>query len=496
VSGKVREELGDKLTLIFADLGEQQVKNIAKPVKVFRVLLDGTAAPRGTRRIPRRYWRGGVLSLAGLAIIVATIVLVQNLSIKPPHTHASIPPQEKPSLPLPSIPSIAVLPFTNQSGDPQQDYFSDGIAGQLINDLSRVPNLFVIARNSSFSYKGKGTKEQEIGKELGVRYVLEGTVRKAADQVRIGVELVDASSGTEEWTARYDRPLKDIFAVQDEIVGKVVTTLGLILKLDEMKLPHGGGAPLTDNLVAYDDHLRGVEYFFRGTKEDNASARQWEEKAIELDPKFSDAYSLLGYIYWFAVWSHWSENPQADLGRSAELAHKTLALDDSNSDALGLLSHVDWLQRRFDQAVTDARRAVAISPNDAGGYLALSTAYTSAVKPEEALRAAEQAMRLDPASRDYYANMVGIAYDEMGRYQEAVPVLKRNLASYPNQLDAHLSLIVAYAELGRDQDARAEAAEVLRISPQFTLLPPENGVFKDTRWAARVYNDLHKAGLK
>ena len=168
---------------------------------------------------------------------MATIVLVQHLSLKPPHTHASIPPQEKPALPLPDKPSIAVLPFTNMSGDREQEYFSDGITDQLINDLSRLPGLFVIARNSSFAYKGKAIKEQEIGKELGVKYVLEGSVRKAADRVRIGVELVDATSGNGSLDARYDRPLKDIFAVQDEIVSKVVTTLGLIFKLEEMKTP-------------------------------------------------------------------------------------------------------------------------------------------------------------------------------------------------------------------------------------------------------------------
>jgi len=300
ISRTVHENIRNKLPVNFEDLGDQHVKNIADAVRVFRVLPNGTAA--APRRIPQRYWRGGVLSLAGMAIIVGTIVLVQNLSLKPPHTHASIPPQEKPALPLPSIPSIAVLPFANLSGDPQQDYFSDGISDQLINDLSRLPGLFVIARNSSFAYKGKTTKEQEIGKELGVKYVLEGSVRKAADQVRIGVELVDAASETEAWTARYDRPLKDIFAVQDEIVGKVVTTLGLLLKLDEMKTPNGASFRPTDNLEAYDDFLRGVEYMARGTKDDNAKARHWFQEAIKLDPKFGEAYALLGWSYWTDAW--------------------------------------------------------------------------------------------------------------------------------------------------------------------------------------------------
>src|ERR1700694_709470 len=166
------------------------------------------------------------------------IVLAQHLSLKPPRTHASIPPQEKPALPLPSIPSIAVLPFTNLSGDPDQDYLSDGVADQLIGDLSRLPGLFVIARNSSFAYKGRPVKEHEIGRELGVKYVLEGRVQKSRDRVRIGGELVDTSTSSEMWTQEFDRPLKDIFRVQDEIVGKVVTTLGLIFKGEEMNFPH------------------------------------------------------------------------------------------------------------------------------------------------------------------------------------------------------------------------------------------------------------------
>ena len=334
ISGKVHEEVRSKLPLGYEDLGEQTVKNIAHPVHVWRVLSNGTTPHRETRRNPRRYWRGGVLSSTGLAIVVGTIVLVQHVSLKPPRTHASIPPQEKPALPLPSIPSIAVLPFTNLSGDPNQEYFSDGIADQLIGDLSRLPGLFVIARNSSFGYKGKPIKEQEIGRELGVKYVLEGSVRKAADQVRIGVELVDASTGTEMWTQRYDRPLADIFAMQDEIVGKVVTTLGLVLKLEEMNAPHWGKSQPTTNLEAFDDMLRASQYFNRFSKDDNAKARRWIEKAIELDPTYANAYAFLSATYKMAVLFQWSENPQADLARSYELARKALALDDSDGSAL------------------------------------------------------------------------------------------------------------------------------------------------------------------
>src|SRR5579872_254427 len=313
VSGTVHEQIRNKLALGYEDLREQAVKNIAHPVHVWRVLLDGTAPPRETSRIPRRYWRSGMLPLTGLAILAGTIALVHHVSLRPARTQASIAPREKPALPLPSIPSIAVLPFTNLSGDPSQEYFSDGLADQLISDLSRLPGLFVIARNSSFTYKGKAVTEHEIGRELGVKYVLEGSVRRTADRVRIGVELVDASTGTEMWTQRYDRPLADIFAMQDEIVGKVVTTLGLVLKLEEMNAPHEGKWRPTASLEAFDDMLRAAQDFHRFNKDDNQSARRWLEKAIELNPTYADAYAFLSATYKVAVLFRWSENPPADL---------------------------------------------------------------------------------------------------------------------------------------------------------------------------------------
>lgn len=390
------------------------------------------------------------------------------------------------------MPSIAVLPFTNLSGDPQQEYFSDGISDQLINSLSRLPGLFVIARNSSFSYKGKATKESEIGKELGVRYVLEGSVRKAADQVRIGVELVDTSSETEEWTARYDRPMGDIFAVQDEIVGRVVTTLGLLLKVDEMKLFHASFSSQTENVEAYDDFLRAVEYSFRMTKDDNAIAQQWLEKAIDLDPKYSEAYAFLGWLHMWAAWSQWGD-ARADLEQASNLGQKALVLDDTNSDDLALLCESDWMHSRFDQAVADGERAIAINPNYAEGYVALADTLVIYGKPEAAIRAAQKAIRLDPTGKDKYLTDVGFAYVDMGRYADAIPILKQSLTKYPN-IVIHLFLITAYVELGRAEEARGEAAEVMRISPQFTLASvPQGG---DKAGNKRFRDDSRKAGLK
>jgi TolB-like protein len=241
ISGTIHEQVQDKLALGYRDSGEQIVKNIARPVHVWRVLLDGSVSPRReTRRGPSRYWRTGVFSFAGLAIVVGTIVIVQqHLSLRPQPTDASIPPPSsaaipivQPSaLPFPDKPSIAVLPFANVSGDPTQEYFSDGVTDQIITDLSKLPGLFVIDRNSSFTYKGKAVKVQEVRRELGVRLVLEGSARKTSDGVRIAVQLVDATTGADLWAERFDRPLRDIFAVQDEIVQKIVTTVDLVFKL-------------------------------------------------------------------------------------------------------------------------------------------------------------------------------------------------------------------------------------------------------------------------
>jgi len=226
--------------------------------------------------------RRGLFSIAGVAITIATILLVQHVSFKPPHTHASIPPPPSPALALPNKPSIAVLPFANMSGDREQEYFSDGITTDLITDLSRLPRLFVIAGDSTFMYKGKPTKLQEVSKQLGVKYVLEGGVRKAGGQVRITVQLADGTTGEELWAERYDRPLRDVFALQDEIVRRIVTTLNLQLTLAQQGLLI---RRTTENLEAYDDLLRGAHYFMTLTKDGNAKARHMLEKAIALDPK-------------------------------------------------------------------------------------------------------------------------------------------------------------------------------------------------------------------
>jgi len=273
--------------------------------------------------------------------------------------------------------------------------------------------------------------------------------------------------------------------------------LGLLLKLDEMNLPHFGKSRPTDNLEAFDDYLRGVESWSLGTKADYDKDRQWLEKAIAHDPEYAEAYADLGWLHLLAAWNQWSANPLADLKQATELAQKALVLDDTNSTALALLSSSDWMQGRYDQAVADGERAVAINPNYAQGYQALADALDVAGKPKDAVPAAQKAMRLDPTHADFFGYDLGVSYVGMGRYEAAIPILERHLAAYPNgpaQLVAHLGLIVAYSELGRDKDARAEAAEIMRMSSGFTLasLPRT----KDAAWDKRLRDDSRKAGLK
>ena len=469
ISGVVYDQVKGKLALNYQDLGAQQVKNIAEPVRVYRVLSEGDAAVlRKTSIGARKYVHRGVLSIAGIAIIIGTIILVQHLSLKPPHTHASIPPPPSPALTLPDKPSIAVLPFTNMSGDREQEYFSDGITDDLITDLSRLPGLFVIARSSSFTYKGKAAKLQDVSKELGVKYVLEGGVRKEGDQVRISVQLADATNGGELWAERYDRPFRDIFALQDEIVRRIVTTLNL-----QLTLAHQGVLipRTTENLEAYDDLLQGYEYMLRYTKDGNARARQMFEKAIALDPKYAQAYARLGTNYHLGEVLLLSSDPNG-LQRAFQLEQQAIALDDSIPYEHSTLALMYDFKGQFDQAASEAQRSIALNPNDARGYFALADTMNSAGRPAEALAAIEKAMRLDPlnAGPAHYLYQLGCAYTQLGRYEEAIPAFKRDLASSDLLWD-HVYLVADYAELGQEDAARAEAVEVQRWSALYPNSP-------------------------
>jgi adenylate cyclase len=434
------------------------------------------------------------LLLASLVLIAGTVVAVRHFSRPPlsPQSSALVT-QEAPALPLPDKPSIVILPFKNMSSDPEQEYFSDGLTEVLTGDLSKISSLFVIARNSAFTYKGKAVKVQDVSKELGVRYVLEGSVRRADNQVRITVQLIDATTGGHLWSERYDRPLQDIFALQDEVVQKIVTTLKLQLTLQEQGIVV---RKTTDNLEAYDYYLRGREHLNRFTKETNAQARQMFEQALELDPQYAEAYAFLGLSY-FREWSlQWSQDSQP-LEQALALAQRAVALDDSLAQAHATLGNGYLWKKQYDQAIAEEERAIALDSNFADAYMRLGNILTFAGRPEEAIGLIEKALRLNPHSPPVYLLTLGDSYHLMGQYEEAIAAYKRALTHIPDLLPAHLNLAVVYSELGREEEARAEAAEVLRINPKYSLeVWRQRDPYKDPVVLERMFAALRKAGLK
>jgi adenylate cyclase len=457
ISISAYDQVETKLALDYEDLGEHSVKNIPKPIRVYQVRAGEEAEISKVE--------------SGREAIVST---------KPDRSG------------MPEKPSIAVLPFVNMSADPEQEYFSDGLTEDLITDLSRISSLFVIARNSVFTYKGKAVKVEEVSKELGVRYVVEGSVRKAGNRVRITAQLIDASSGGHLWAERYDRDLEDIFALQDEVTQEIVSALAVKLTADERKSM--ASAP-TDNVEAYDYRLRGSEYFARATKEANAQARQMYEKAIELDPEFSVAYVDLGWTY-VSDWTfQWSQDPEA-LKKASELAQKALLLNDSLPGAYLLLGSVSAWRKEYDDGVTALEKALTLDPNDAESYAALARIYAFSGKPKDAVELMEKAIRLNPAHPAWYSNVLGMAYFMMKADDKGTMAFKQAVQLNPNFLPPHIFLAAIHSRRGNNDEARTEVAEVLRISPDYTLERfAEMIPIADQAIMAEVLHSLRKAGL-
>jgi adenylate cyclase len=508
ISGSVYEQVKAKVAVEYEYLGEREVKNIAEPVRVWRVRLDeATAAgdagsPKSEVRSPESKKESPKPRRVGMPVFVLVSVLLLGgivILLYPSlptfiihHSSLIIQEAQPPLLPFPDKPSIVVLPFVNMSKDPEQEYFSDGLTEDLTSDLTRISSLFVIARNSAFTYKGKAVKVQDVSREMGVRYVLEGSVRKAGDQLRITAQLVDGTTGGHVWSERYDRLLHDIFALQDEITQRIVTVLRV--EMQEAELERVQRLP-TENLTAYDSLLRGVEYYLRSTKEANAQARQLFERAIELDPRYATAYAALGWTH-FTDWGlQWSQDPQS-LERASELAHKAIVLDDSLPQAHMLLSFVYQLKNQLEPAITEAKRAIALDPNGADSYAALAEALSWTVQSEEAIALAEKAMRLNPRYPVYYLMSLGRAYAVAGRTEEAITALKSALARNRDFLPPHVLLVFLYTESGREEEAHAEVAEVLRISPNFSVDGLGQRAPYPDQVLARYLAALRKAGLK
>jgi adenylate cyclase len=501
ISKTAFDHIESKLPLGYEYLGEQTVKNIAKPVGAYKVLMEprvtGAKGEEELKGVP--IWRRKAALTGALAIILVIIGLaIWNFYSRAPKIEPAS--KEKMALPLPDLPSIAVLPFVNMSEDPKQEFFSDGITENIITALSKVPRLFVIARNSTFTYKGKPVKVKQVSEELGVQYVLEGSVQRSADRIRITAQLIDALKGHHLWAERYDRDLKDLFALQDEITMKILTAI-------RVKLKEGQEASIVEKhfrgeqgLDCYLKLLEAGGYISRWNIEDNNLARRMAEEAIAMCPENPVGYSALGWVYHHDYWLGNTKSPGETIEKSMELAQKALAMDDSIAGAHGLLCLLYTYKREYDKAIAEGEQAVFLNP---GGTEALSEyawSLNSAGRWEEAIPLFEKAIRLNPFGKSSLYRGFGVALQNTERLEEAVSAYKKSIQRSPNDIMSHILLAATYIMMGREQEARAEAAEVLKINPKFSLdnyakVRPPRDPRDQSRRDAHI-NALRKAGLK
>jgi len=443
ISGTVYDQIESKLGLTFEYLGEKSVKNIIKPIRVYRILME-------------------TQSILGRQI-----------------------------LDLPDKPSIAVLPFVNMSGDSEQEYFSDGITEDLITDLSKIPGLFVIARNSVFTYKNKPVTAQQVSQELGVRYLLEGSVRRGGERVRITAQFIDALTGGHLWAERYDRDLGDIFTLQDELTRRIVAVLSVKMGEEEHKRLASKG---THNVAAYDLFLRGLDYFNQYIKEANLQARMMFKQALELDGGYSMAYEKMGWTHffdWIMGWSHDIES----LNHAFHLAQKAASADDSFEGIHCLLGSVYLWRKQHEKAIELYEKSLTLNPNYANGLSDLGGVLCFAGRSYEAVEMIERAMRLDPFF-PYHLFYLGHAYLLIRNYEGALEAFEKTLDGNPDFFPARAFRAVTYVEMGRNEEARAETALILKRTPG-TLIDiwRERLPYKNPEDLDRILAGLRKAGM-
>jgi adenylate cyclase len=447
ISRAVRDLVRDRAEIVLEDLGERPLKNIAKPVGVFRIVSADRA--------------GGA-------------------------------PQTAPP-PAPHKPSIAVLPFANMSGDAEQEYFSDGLTEDLITDLSKVSGLFVIARNSSFVYKGRPVKVQEIGRDLGVRFVLEGSIRKAGNRIRITAQLIDAGSGGHLWAERFDRELADIFSTQDEVVEKIVGALAVTLTQgEEQRLRRRS----TGNVEAYECWLRARELLGHATRESAVQARALHRRAIEIDPNFAAPHAGLALAAIADYSSGWALDPAQALDEAERWARRAVELNDLEPVSHMALGNVLLWRRNHDGALAEFRQMIALDPNFAQGYTATGLALMYAGRAAEALEPFAMAMRLDPHYPAIVLHFLAQTNFSLGRYETAARQLIDRIARTPGTDSSRMLLASCYGHLGRAEDARAVWTELLKVNPDFSLTQRASALpYKDAADFQRIAEGLTKAGL-
>jgi len=482
LSGTAYDQIEGKLPYSYEFKGEHTVKNIARPVRVYRVRLDPSVAGPSRRATSTRLVKAVAASVAALLLLGAA-GWVGWRWLRPP---------ESAGLPLPDKPSVAVLPFANLSQDPAQEYFSDGVTEDLITGLSKVSGLFVIARNSVFTYKGKPVKVRDVGRDLGVRYVLEGGVQRSGSRVRITAQLVDASTGYHIWAERYDREVNDIFALQDEVTQQIVRAMAVKLTEGEkVRL----GRPPTGVLEAYDLVLRGHDERRLSTRDGNAEARRLFVKALDLDPGYAAAYLGLSWTHlqsWQLLWS----TDRESLARARDLAERAIALNESLVGAYHVLGQIYLWMKEHDRAIAQAKHAVALAPNDADGYETLAEILGWSGRAEESIGVIRHAMRLNPRYPFFYQWTLGHGYYLTERRQEALDAFARVVRENPNFFPAYAYRGVLFSELGRVKEAREAWGKASHLNPRVSMLSLRERIpYKRPADLDRLLTAAHRAGM-
>jgi adenylate cyclase len=492
ISGTVYDSIKNKLSVGYDSLGEHSVKNIKEPVRVYRMRVGPDAAAfevSKKKKLAVKLWQWA--AMAAIVVLILGAVAVWNFYFRsPPIEPASI---ERMALPLPDMPSIAVLPFDNMSEDPKQEFFSDGITEDIITALSKTPRLFVIARDSTFIYKGKPVKAQQVAEDLSVRYILEGSVRKSENKVRVTAQLIDALKGSHLWAEKYDRNLEDIFEIQDSITREIITAL-------QVKLTEGEQARIwsrgTLNVKAQEKAFESLEHFRRFNPDDVILCRKKAEEALALDPNYPFAYVLLAWSHLVEVWNGWSKSPGESMKKAVELSKKTLELDQDYADAHALLGSIYLLQNKWDKAVEEGERAVELLPSGADVNGLLGVTLRNVGRPQEAISMFEKAIRLNPSSPNWLYHNLGVAQILSGNYQEAITSLKRVIDKNPNHVPARLSLTAAYSLSNQNKEAKIQMEEYLNLMPGMTIEKMQKrSSYKNKKDKDLIINALRKVGF-
>jgi adenylate cyclase len=500
VSKTAFDQIETKLPFGYEFLGEQTVKNITKPVGAYRVVLEPrvTKAKSAETKALKKGRRTVVTSLIAVLVLSAAAALWQFFlqpAATPPATPVEKADPKQMALPLPEQPSIAVLPFVNLSEDPKHELLCDGITDNIINALSKVPRLFVIARNSTFTYKGKAVKAKQVSEELGVRYVLEGSVQRSGNRVRISAQLVDALTGHPLLAERYDGETTDLFTLQDDITMKV---LGAVrVKFEGLGtsawIKYYKGTKGLDCFLKYQE---ATSYIQRMTTSSNNQARQIAEEGRAICPESIGFYRLLAIVNLNDYQLGSSKNPRESIEKADKFLQQALAIDDTNAEVYGNLSQVYTRKREYDKAIEAAERGVTLDPGSSWALYRYGLALNFAGRSEEAIPLFEKAIRLNPLGPAAFYFDYGMALRNTGRLDEAVASLKKAIERAPNWFWSHAALASTYSMLDRDEDAHAEASEVLRINPRFSLeWVAKVASYKDRSWVDKFIDTMRKAGL-